>query len=167
MAVFLGHLYPVFYRFKGGKGVATAFGVLLGLSPWLALAGFSGVCRDRVGHALCLAGERAGGGVRRSSGTFHPWVEPLTGAVILIAALVVARHKANLKRLVAGKESKLRFRKTRSRLTCDLCWWELAQIPARTYREASDSLRLGDHDSRSAPAKAIIAPLSVQSEGSG
>ena len=111
IAAFLGHLYPVFYRFKGGKGVATAFGILLALSPCLALGTSLVFLGTVLGTRYVSLASVLGAVFVAVAGPFILGWSPLAGAVILMGALVVARHKANLKRLVAGEESKLRFRK--------------------------------------------------------
>ncbi|MDA8110120.1 MAG: glycerol-3-phosphate 1-O-acyltransferase PlsY [Betaproteobacteria bacterium] len=107
LAAFLGHLFPVFYRFRGGKGVATAGGVLLGLNLWL-------------GGATVLTWVAMAAFFRYSSlaalvaALFAPayafWLfglRPVLAIVLAIAALLVWRHKANILRLVAGEEQRI------------------------------------------------------------
>lgn len=116
LAAFLGHLYPVFLRFKGGKGVATALGVLLALQPWLALATLgTWLIVLYVTRYVSLASIAAavfaplyyilGGGVA--------WRLDTASAVVMVAlaALLVVRHKANISRLLAGKESRVGHKK--------------------------------------------------------
>lgn len=107
IAVFLGHLYPVFFRFKGGKGVATAAGVLLAIDPvlgiataatWLIIAFFF-----RYSSLAALI-----------SALFAPLFDlfmfgrnPIAGAVIAISVLLVWRHRANISKLLAGQESRI------------------------------------------------------------
>ena len=107
LAAFVGHLFPVFHRFQGGKGVATAAGVLFGLDAWLGLGAISTfaiiVAFFRyVSLASMLASVFA---------VFFSWFlfrnVTLTAAVAVMAALLVWRHAENIKRLVAGTESKL------------------------------------------------------------
>ncbi|MCA1978381.1 MAG: glycerol-3-phosphate 1-O-acyltransferase PlsY [Thiobacillus sp.] len=107
LAVFLGHLFPVFFRFKGGKGVATALGVLVGLNPWLGLA--------------CLATWLAMARLLRISSLsalvtalLAPvYATLLTGwgdtamAVLALALLLIYRHKSNLIKLANGEESRI------------------------------------------------------------
>lgn len=107
LAAFLGHLFPVFLKFKGGKGVATAIGVLIGLDGWLALgaalvwlatalitrySSLAAIVAACVAPVLALA-----------------WHGP--GAVSLVVGLMclllIARHKANIVRLVEGTEGKI------------------------------------------------------------
>lgn len=107
LAVFLGHLYPVFFRFQGGKGVATAAGVLLAISPVLGLTTL----------ALWLATAAA---FRYSSlaallaAVFAPLCHAfLFGAgltsvgILLISLLLVWRHRANIEKLIAGTEPQI------------------------------------------------------------
>ncbi|HOX88021.1 MAG TPA: glycerol-3-phosphate 1-O-acyltransferase PlsY [Burkholderiaceae bacterium] len=107
VAVFMGHLYPVFLRFKGGKGVATAAGVLLSLQPWLGLA-------------VALVWALVAGFFRYSSlaaivacgfaPLFYALVWGLDGvfvAVAVISGFTVWRHRANIEKLMAGKESRI------------------------------------------------------------
>jgi len=111
VAAFLGHLYPVFHRFQGGKGVATAAGVLFGFDAWLGLgtiatfAAIVGFFRY-VSLASMLAAAFA---------VFFSWFLKLgdatTVAVAVMAVFLVWRHKDNIKRLVAGTESKLGAKK--------------------------------------------------------
>ncbi len=125
LAAVLGHIYPVWLRFKGGKGVATAFGVLLQLAPLGALIGLAVfvltlVISRYVSLASILASVTipaaalllpsgmwmARGGTAQSSVHFfysaHP---PLrTGILLLISAIVIAKHHANMRRLAAGTE---------------------------------------------------------------
>lgn len=114
VAAFLGHLYPVFHGFKGGKGVATAFGILLALSPWLALGTFLLFLGAVLGTRYVSLGSILAAIFAAVAGPFILGWGPLAGAVILMGMLVVARHRANLKRLIAGEESKLRIGKSAS-----------------------------------------------------
>lgn len=107
VAAFLGHVFPVFHRFQGGKGVATAAGVLFGFSGWLgagAIATFAVIVAffRYVSLASMIAATFA---------VFFSWLIGLdhvtTGAIAVMAALLVWRHKDNVKRLIGGTESKL------------------------------------------------------------
>jgi glycerol-3-phosphate acyltransferase PlsY len=108
LAAFAGHLFPVFHRFQGGKGVATAGGVLLGFDPWLGLATIATwvviVLLFRISSLAALA-----------AALFAPcyawWLfglRPLLAAVAAIALLLVWRHRANIGRLMAGTEPRIR-----------------------------------------------------------
>jgi len=107
IAVFLGHLWPVFFRFVGGKGVATALGVLLGLNPWLGLATL--VTWLAVAFAFRYSSLAA-----LVAAVFAPFyygllfgVEPQLFAVFLMSALLAFRHSKNISNLLAGKESRI------------------------------------------------------------
>jgi len=107
VAVFLGHLYPVFHRFQGGKGVATAAGVLVGLDAWLGL----GTLVTWIVVALFFRYSSLAALVAALFAVFYSvWLfglAPVTAAVAVIAALLVWRHRANIARLVAGTEPRL------------------------------------------------------------
>jgi len=107
IAVFLGHLWPVFFRFVGGKGVATAAGVLLGLNPWLGVATL--VTWLAVAFAFRYSSLAA-----LVAAVFAPFyygllfgVEPQLAAVAVMSALLVFRHSKNISNLIAGKESRI------------------------------------------------------------
>jgi len=107
LAAFLGHLWPIFFRFQGGKGVATAAGVIFGLNPllgvatlatWLIIAWFS-----RYSSLAAIV-----------SAAFAPMYQlliweagPTAVALIIMGLLLVWRHSANIRKLLAGTESKL------------------------------------------------------------
>jgi len=107
VAAFLGHLYPVFFGFKGGKGVATAFGVFAALNPWLGLA-------MAVSWLIVAAAFRYSSLAALTTAALVPvyvwWLQPGT-AYLLMALVVVAllfwRHRDNIRRLLAGTESKI------------------------------------------------------------
>ena len=111
LAVFLGHLYPVFLKFKGGKGVATAAGVLLALDPLLGLATL-GVWL-LVAYTLRYSSLSAlVAAATAPLIAFFLWGrDPLLAAVAIIAMALVAKHWANLQRLMAGTEPKIGARK--------------------------------------------------------
>jgi glycerol-3-phosphate acyltransferase PlsY len=107
IAVFLGHLYPVFFRFVGGKGVATALGVLLGLSVWLGLATL--VTWLVVAYAFRYSSLAA-----LIAAVFAPFYYGLLFgadeklfAVIAMSVLLLFRHGKNISNLLAGKESRI------------------------------------------------------------
>lgn len=107
IAVFLGHLYPVFFRFKGGKGVATAAGVLLAINPvlgiatlltWLIVAFFT-----RYSSLAALA-----------AAVFAPLFDGflfganiIALAIVVMSSLLVWRHRGNIAKLMAGQESRI------------------------------------------------------------
>ena len=96
LAVFFGHLFPIFLNFRGGKGVATAAGVLLALDPLLGLATLSALVAAATAPLIA----------------FFLWGrDPLLAAVAIIAMALVAKHWANLQRLMAGTEPKIGARK--------------------------------------------------------
>jgi len=107
VAAFLGHLFPVFHRFHGGKGVATAAGVLFGFDPWLGLATIATFAVIAAFFRFVSLASI----VASAFAVFFSWFIKLSGgttlAIAVMAALLVWRHKDNIKRLVAGTESKL------------------------------------------------------------
>ncbi|KPK14402.1 MAG: glycerol-3-phosphate acyltransferase [Betaproteobacteria bacterium SG8_41] len=107
IAVVVGHIFPLFHRFQGGKGVATVLGALSGLNlylaggtvaTWLIIAFFF-----RISSLAALV-----------AAVFAPvfcyllyGLHPFTAAVAVIAALIIYRHKANIRNLLAGTESRI------------------------------------------------------------
>ena len=117
LAAFLGHLYPVFFRFKGGKGVATALGVLLGISGWLGLAVAAtwliiAVFFRYSSLAALVASVFAPVYYLMCSGVVWYAETPIAAAIVAMAALLIWRHRENIQRLMAGKESRLGSKKT-------------------------------------------------------
>ena len=111
LAVFFGHLFPVFLKFKGGKGVATAAGVLLALDPllglsvlgvWLVVAALS---RYSSLAALCAAAASP-----LLAGMMWGF-NLLVAAVAVMAMALVGKHWVNIQRLLAGQESKIGSKK--------------------------------------------------------
>ncbi|XJC79335.1 glycerol-3-phosphate 1-O-acyltransferase PlsY (plasmid) [Delftia tsuruhatensis] len=113
---FLGHLYPVFLGFKGGKGVATALGVILALLPWLALAtaatwliiayvsrysSLAAIISAVFAPLFYLLGAKV----------VWPMNASIATALFLISAFLLWRHQENIRRLMTGKESKIGSKK--------------------------------------------------------
>lgn len=106
-AAFIGHLWPAFFGFKGGKGVATAAGVLLGLNPWLGLA-------TLATWLVIAAFSRYSSLAAIVAAVFAPFFQiliwgggPIAVAVAVMGLLLVYRHKGNIEKLLKGTESKL------------------------------------------------------------
>jgi glycerol-3-phosphate acyltransferase PlsY len=107
LAAFLGHLWPVFFRFKGGKGVATAAGVLLAFNPWLGVATLA----TWIIVALFF---RYSSLASLAAAVFAPFYQVLIWdadayalAIAAMCLLLVWRHEGNIRKLLAGTESKL------------------------------------------------------------
>lgn len=119
LAAFLGHLWPVFFRFEGGKGVATALGVLLGISGWLGLA-------TAVTWLLIALFFRYSSLAALVAAVFAPvyyllvdgvvWQADgrIAAAMVVMSMLLIWRHKDNIQRLLQGKEARLGKSKTGS-----------------------------------------------------
>ena len=111
LAVFLGHLYPVFLKFKGGKGVATAAGVLLALDPLLGLAvAATWLLVAYVSRYSSLAAVFAAGLAPMFSALMHGAGTQLF-VVGIISMALIGKHWQNIQRLVAGQESKIGSKK--------------------------------------------------------
>lgn len=112
LAAFLGHLWPVFFRFEGGKGVATALGVLLGVSVWLGLAA-------ALTWVIIAFFFRYSSLASLAAALFAPMYyllvdgavwnadNRIAAAIVVMGLLLAWRHKENIKRLLEGKESRL------------------------------------------------------------
>ncbi len=112
LAAFVGHVFPVFFRFQGGKGVATAAGVLWGIEPWLGLATMATwlivVFFSRISSLGAI-----------SAAVFAPFFYVLgtdvvwspkpgmTLAIVVMGAFLLYRHSANISRLLAGTEPRI------------------------------------------------------------
>src|SRR5476649_3098427 len=107
IAVFLGHLWPIFFRFVGGKGVATALGVLLGLDPWLGLA-------TLTTWLVVAFAFRYSSLAALVAALFAPFYYALLFgfdvkllAVVVMSVLLAYRHSKNIGNLLAGTEGRI------------------------------------------------------------
>lgn len=114
LAVFLGHVFPLFLRFKGGKGVATALGVLLALSGWMGLA----VLATWLLVAAVFRYSSLAALVAAIMAPIYAMLIQLRPELVLATAvmsvLLIWRHKGNIQNLVTGKESKIGSKKAGS-----------------------------------------------------
>lgn len=111
-AVFIGHLYPIFLKFKGGKGVATALGVLFAVQPWLALATIVtwvliAVFFKYSSLAAIVAAIFAPLYYVFGSGIAWKTSAPIGVAIAAITLFLLYRHRANISRLIKGTEPKI------------------------------------------------------------
>ena len=107
LGAFLGHLFPVWLGFKGGKGVATYIGLLLGLALWLALIAFCLVwiaiaAASRYSSLAALGASAATPAVLWWNGNV-----PEAKLFLLLSALVWLMHRANIARLISGTETQI------------------------------------------------------------
>ena len=107
LAVFFGHLYPIYYKFKGGKGVATALGVMLALSPWLALAALATwLVVFAISRYSSLAAISAA-----ALAPVYAWFllsaayKDYLITVLVMAVFLIWRHRSNIQKLLNGTES--------------------------------------------------------------
>jgi glycerol-3-phosphate acyltransferase PlsY len=107
LAAFAGHLWPVFLRFRGGKGVATGAGVLLALNPWLGLATLATWLIIAVFFRYASLASIV-------SAAFAPFYQlliwgggPVAVAITVMSLLLVWRHSANIAKLLKGTESRI------------------------------------------------------------
>jgi glycerol-3-phosphate acyltransferase PlsY len=118
LAAFLGHLYPIFFKFEGGKGVATALGVLMGVSPLLGLAvaitwlGIAWYFRYSSLAALLAAVLAPVYYAMASDGLWWNFNGAIFGMLCVMGILLVWRHRDNVNRLLAGTETKLGAKKS-------------------------------------------------------
>jgi glycerol-3-phosphate acyltransferase PlsY len=106
LCAFLGHLFPVWLRFRGGKGVATFLGILIALNFW---AGFA-TCMTWLVVAILFRLSSLSALVAAAAAPL--WailfgLPEIAGLMVVLAALVWLRHKDNIKRLLAGTETKI------------------------------------------------------------
>ena len=111
LAVFLGHLYPVFFAFKGGKGVATALGILFALEWWLGLA-------TAMTWLVVVFFFRYSSLAALVAALFAPFYyalllgfDAIVAAIAVMSALIFYRHRRNIASLLAGKEPRIGAKK--------------------------------------------------------
>jgi len=112
VAVFLGHLYPIYFKFKGGKGVATALGVMLAISPWLALAAFTT-------WLIVFAFSRYASLASIVAAFFVPihsyyYLQPYKDyflMLLVLSGLLIWRHRGNIQKLLNGTEAGFKSKK--------------------------------------------------------
>ncbi len=106
---YLGHLYPLFFGFRGGKGVATALGVYLALNPWMGLALIAAwLVTALVSRYSSLAALVAAAVSPLCAWQLLPGIPFLLMSIVL-AGLLFWRHRSNIQRLTAGREDQIRF----------------------------------------------------------
>lgn len=107
VAAFVGHLFPVWLGFKGGKGVATGLGIFVVLAPWAALAGLGAWVLAYLTTRISSVGSLAGSAVC-AAGTFVAYGarSPVSWAGLVLALLIWLRHRANIRRILSGEEKR-------------------------------------------------------------
>ncbi len=120
LAAFAGHLWPVFFRFRGGKGVATAAGALLGLNPWLGLS-------TLLVWLVIAFFSRYSSLAALGAAAFAPlcqWLVwgagPAAAAAAVMSVLLTWRHRSNIRDLLAGTEGRLDQKMASSAASTDI-----------------------------------------------
>ena len=108
LAAFIGHLYPLYYGFKGGKGVATAIGVFLGLNLWAGLAFIATWLIMAKGFKISSLAAL----IATALSPLYFWLLTHNSSVVigisLMAILIFVRHQSNLQNLLSGQEDKIK-----------------------------------------------------------
>ncbi|MFA6179450.1 MAG: glycerol-3-phosphate 1-O-acyltransferase PlsY [Candidatus Methylopumilus sp.] len=106
LAVFLGHLYPIYYKFKGGKGVATALGVMLAVSIWLGLAALvTWALVFAIFRYSSLAAIVAAALAPVYAYLLMPGYRDYVWMVVILSLLLIWRHRSNIRKLLDGSEA--------------------------------------------------------------
>ena len=111
IAVFAGHLFPVFFGFRGGKGVATAAGILLAVNHWLGLAALTSWIAIAAIFRLSSLAALIAAVVAPTGYLWLFGIDAMSVAVTAMSALLIWRHKDNVGRLLAGKEESIGAKK--------------------------------------------------------
>ncbi|MCK0505494.1 glycerol-3-phosphate 1-O-acyltransferase PlsY [Aromatoleum anaerobium] len=107
LAAFLGHVFSVFLRFRGGKGVATALGVLTGINAWVALSALLVWLAVAILTRYSSAAALSAAVITPISGAVLLGATPTVAVLALIAGILVWRHAPNIRKLMNGSESKI------------------------------------------------------------
>jgi glycerol-3-phosphate acyltransferase PlsY len=107
VAAVVGHMYPVWLRFQGGKGVATGFGAFAPLAPWAALGALAVFAVAALATRFVSLGSVAGGAALAGLAFALRGPDPVAIATAVTAALVVFRHRSNLRRILEGTERRM------------------------------------------------------------
>jgi acyl phosphate:glycerol-3-phosphate acyltransferase len=108
VAVVLGHVFPIYHRFVGGKGVSTAAGVLFALNPWLGLGSTaSWLIIAAFFRISSLAALVAAAFAPLCTAALYDLKHPYFWAVLAVSAILVLRHKSNITKLLAGTEGRI------------------------------------------------------------
>ncbi len=107
LSVFLGHVFPVFLRFQGGKGVATAVGVLLGLNPWIGLMAIATWLLVAMIWRISSLSALVAAMLSPLYAVSILGFEESTLAVFLMSLVLIWRHQSNIVNLMAGKEGRI------------------------------------------------------------
>lgn len=107
LAVFLGHLFPIFLGFKGGKGVATALGVLLGFDPWMGLLSAAIWITVALVWRISSLAALAAAALAPIYALLFLGLDQRTVAVFIMSLLLIWRHKSNIESLLSGTEPRI------------------------------------------------------------
>ncbi len=107
LAAFVGHLFPVYHGFKGGKGVATAAGIMLGIDPWLATAALGVWLLVAMVFKISSMASLAAAIAAPILAFYFLGNDTRAWVFIPIALLLVWRHKANIQKLLQGRETSI------------------------------------------------------------
>jgi glycerol-3-phosphate acyltransferase PlsY len=107
LAAFIGHLYPVFLRFRGGKGVATFLGVLLALVPWIGLVACAVWLLVAVFFRYSSLASLSAAAAAPFAQAFVGGIDGTVAAIAAMSVLLAFRHRQNIANLRAGKEGRI------------------------------------------------------------
>lgn len=112
LAAFVGHLFPVFHGFRGGKGVATAAGVLIALSPWLGLATLATWITIAVFFRYSSLAALVSAVFAPAYYLLLAGADGVLAVLVAMSVLLLLRHRGNIANLLAGRETRIGQKRT-------------------------------------------------------